>query len=181
MELTANPTPKLDLSGMVSLGNWKYNDNFSARGTNLDTNTPEGEATIFADGLKVGDAAQTTFAIGAGYEIATGFRVYADFYLADNLYAEYDVTDASFYAPGAEVVKLPSYQLVDAGLSYNFDLGGTNMTVRLNVNNVFDELYISELDTNIQDDPSTPINEFYDNRGIFGFGRTWNAGLKFRF
>jgi len=56
-----------------------------------------------------------------------------------------------------------------------------NVTARINVNNVLDETYISEMDTNIQDDPNTDRNELYDNRGLFGFGRTWNAGLKFSF
>ena len=79
------------------------------------------------------------------------------------------------------MAKLPSYSLVDAGASYNFDLGGSNCTIRFNMNNVLDEIYISEMDTSIEDDPDTAVNEFYDNRGNFGFGRTWNAGLKVRF
>ena len=43
---------------------------------NIDTNTPVEDRKIFADGLKVGDAAQTTFSIGAKYKIIDGLRIY---------------------------------------------------------------------------------------------------------
>jgi len=181
LEISANPVRNLDLTGMVSLGNWEYKDNFTATGTNLDTQEPEGTLTVFGDGLKVGDAAQTTMAVGAGYTIIRGLRLYADYFYADNLFANYDIQDDSFQKEGAEVVELPSYSLVDAGLSYNFDVQGVGITFRVNVNNVLDEEYISEMNTNIVDDPSTARNEFYNNRGIFGFGRTWNTGLKVSF
>jgi len=181
LDFSWSPMSKLDITGMASIGNWEFSKDFIADVTNTDTNQTIGSATIFADGLKVGDAAQTTFSIGAKYAIAKGLKIYADYYLADNLYAEYDIDDSQFLEPGGEVVKLPSYSLVDAGLSFDFDLGGLDCTLRANVNNVLNEEYISELDTNKQDDPSTPENEFYDNRGFYGFGTTWNTGLKIRF
>lgn len=172
----------LDLFAMASIGNWEYSSDFTATGVNLDTNEPEGSLTIYGDGLKVGDAAQTTFALGGGYRIADGLRVYADYFFAGNLYANYNIQDATFQDPNRnQVAKLPTYGLVDAGLSYNFEVGGLDVTWRLNINNVLDEIYVSEMNTSIVDDPSTPRNEFYDNLGIFGFGRTWNTGLKFKF
>ena len=181
LEVFANPTYAIDLFGMLSIGDWKYTENFSARGTNIDTQQPEGERIIYADGLPVGDAAQTTFCVGAGYKVVTGLRVYADYYLADRLFADYDVNDSQFESPGGKIVQLPNYSLVDAGLSYEFPINGIHATFRLNVNNVFNKIYISELETNIPDDPATPSNEFYNNRGIFGFGRTYNMGLRVRF
>ena len=181
VEANAYLNEKFELNGMLSIGNWEYSNDFNARGTNLDTNTPEGEATFYLDGLKVGDAAQTTLNIGAVIKPIGGLRIYADYYFADNLYANYDVEDEQFFSPGGEVVQLPSYSLVDAGASYKFDIQGVGVQFRVNVNNVLDTEYISELATNIPDDPSTSINEFYNNRGIFGFGRTWNAGIKIMF
>ncbi len=181
-ELSYSVTSNFALTGMLSIGDWKYRSNFTARGTNLDNQQPEGEATFFADGLPVGDAAQTTMALGLSYQIVKGLNFYADYYFADRLYADYDVDDSQFYSPGGEVVLLPSYSLVDAGLSYNFSLSdGLGASLRFNMNNVLDTEYVSELETNILDDKSTPINEFYNNRGIWGFGRTWNLGLKVYF
>ena len=186
LELYYQPTNNLSFNGMLSAGDWKYTDNFIADVTNTDTGENLGKSTLYTDGIKVGDAAQFTMNIGATYQIVDGLRIFADWYNADNLYAFFDVTDDAtngfLFEPGNQVVELPSYSLVDAGISYNFDVSSTNWTLRFNMNNVLDEEYISEMNTNISDDPSTPNrNEFYDNRGIFGFGRTWSAGLKIRF
>ena len=181
LEFDYSPMQQLTFNGMASIGNWRYDENFIATGTNIDTQSPEGELTVFSEGLPIGDAAQTTFSIGASYQPIKGLKIYADWYMADGLYALYDVQDTQFLAEGGQIAQLPSYQLVDAGISYRTKLGGANTTFRFNMNNVLDELYVSEMNTNIQDDPDTPQNEFYDNRGVFGFGRTWNAGFKVEF
>ena len=182
VEADYSVTRNFNIVGMLSIGDWKYSSNFSARGQNIDTQQPEGEGTIYADGLPVGDAAQTTFNIGVNYGVAKGLNFYADYYVADRLYADYDVDDSQFSEPGGTIVKLPSYSLVDAGISYNFALStGIDASLRFNMNNVLDTKYVSELETNILDDPSTSRNEFYDNKGIWAFGRTWNVGLKLFF
>ncbi|RME94344.1 MAG: TonB-dependent receptor [Bacteroidetes bacterium] len=180
VELNYSPIRNLSFNGMLSLGNWRFTQNFNATLTDTDNNRPIGEeVSLDTEGLKVGDAAQTTFGIGFNWGIARGLNFYGDYFYFDNLYADWNIQDGI----PEQVAKLPAYGLLDAGLSYNFDIkGGTNCTVRFNMNNVLDEIYVSELETSIADNPDTPSrNEFYDNRGIFGFGRTWNAGLKIRF
>lgn len=69
---------------------------------------------------------------------------------------------------------------------------------RLNMNNIFNEIYLSELTSNIKTtDRISPTsttdfstyadkNRVYNgiadgNQGYFGFGRTWNVSLKFNF
>ncbi len=185
IDFNYRPIRTFTLKGMASIGNWEYTKDFTATLSNLDNdNDIQGgnRRTLFADGLKVGDAAQTTFNIGANYEIIDGLRVYADYFYFDNLYANFNVTEEQFFSAGGKVAKLPSYSLVDAGISYRFEVGGVGITARFNMNNVLDEEYVAELRTNNVDDPSTPENEFYTtNQGWFGFGRTWNTGLKFTF
>ena len=72
-----------------------------------------------------------------------------------------------------------------------------NLTLRVNVNNVFDEVYLSELSSNIKttDNISTTnpslgtyqsngrvYNGIADgNQGFFGLGRTWNVSLRYNF
>ena len=60
---------------------------------------------------------------------------------------------------------------------------GEKMTFRLNINNVLDEVYISESDTNrfAQEGDATYDGIATSNRVYFGFGRTWNASLRFDF
>lgn len=192
IDASASPIPNLTLTGMVSVGNWRYKNDFTARVTDGNQQFI-GEYTLYMDGVKVPDAAQTAFSLGAEYEIIRGLRVYGNYYFADNVYADFNIsTDQSFNNPtqpdGSEnqAWKLPSYSLVDGGVSYAFKLGGLLMTARLNVNNVLDEEYIAESETNILFDPNTETKKIGDNgstRNIvyYGFGRTWNAGLKIRF
>lgn len=177
LDFAWQPIRTLTVKGMLSVGNWEYNGNFESTVTNLDNNNPLqlGEnPTIYGDGLKVGDAAQTTMGLGVNYEIMTGLRAYVDYYFYDNTYAAFNVFEDQFREPGAQVAKIPSYSLVDAGVSYKFDVNNIGITLRFNMNNVLDETYVAELITNNTDD-------FYSNRGWFGFGRTWNTGIKFSF
>ena len=161
------------MTGMASFGNWVYSDDFVGNITNLDTGGEAGTITIFGDGVKVGDAAQTTVGVGMQLEIIDGLRLYGDYYFADNLFADFSIQDSRFRAPGAQAIKVPSYSLLDAGISYDFKFGDQRVTLRGNVNNVLDELYIAELETN-----GDTLDE---SQGFFGFGRTWNTTLKWAF
>jgi outer membrane receptor for Fe3+-dicitrate len=182
-EGTITPIRQLSIDVMFSLNSWKYASDFTATGTNIETQQPEGELTIFAKGLEVGDAAQTTFRIAANYKPVKGLKIFASYYFADRLFADYDVTDTRFNNPElANVVQLPSFALVDAGLFYDFTVSGLDLSLGVNVNNVLNTTYIQELDTNIEDNPFTQnTNELYNNIGYFGFGRTWNTTLRVNF
>lgn len=186
-EISFRPFDKLTLNGMASIGNWQYSSNFTGDLFNLDNNEalkdfPDNKITLYTDGLKVGDAAQTTFSVGATYEPVYGLKLYGSYYFADNLYAQFNILEDQFKQEGGKVAKLPSYSLVDAGISYTLNLNKFSTTFRFNMNNVLDETYVAEMFTNILDDPKTTENEFYTkNQGFFGFGRTWNAGVKISF
>ena len=187
LDFVARPFDKLDITGMLSLGNWTYSSDIEARVFDDEQNFL-GSETLYLNDVKVGDAAQTTFSLGATYEIIKGLRVNANYYFADDLYADYDLSDEdTFNEPGTQAWKLPSYDLVDLGISYNFPIGGVDATVRLNVNNLFDNVYISESDTNILYDPENQNDAQYGtngsirNRVFYGFGRTWNSSLVVRF
>ncbi len=187
LDFTARPFDKLDINGMLSLGNWTYSSNIEARVFDDEQNFV-GSETLYLNDVKVGDAAQTTLSIGATYEIIRGLRLYGSYYYADDLYADYDLSDEdTFNEPGTQAWKLPSYDLVDLGISYNFPIGGVDATVRVNVNNLFDNVYISESDTNTLYNPEDPNDVEYGengsirNRVFYGFGRTWNSSLVVRF
>ena len=192
LDAAFSPVPDLTLTGMASFGNWSYANDFVANV--VDGNQQFiGQTTLYMDGVKVPDAAQITFNLGAEYEIIRGLKIYGSYYYADNIYADFNVaTDRSFDNPtqpdGSEnqAWKLPSYSLVDGGLSYGFKLGKLFMTARVNVNNITDEKYISESETNILFNPNTETRKIGDNGSTqnvvyYGFGRTWNAGLKVKF
>lgn len=175
LEFNWSPIRALNIKGMASIGNWEYGDDFLATGANIDSiGFAPADIQIFADGLKVGDAAQTTFGLGINYEIIDGFRVYADYLFNDDIFAQFALDqDDQFQSPGGQVLKLDSYSLVDVGAAYTFPLGNYKLTARINVNNLLDEWYVSELTSN--------GDSILESQGFVGFGRTWNAGLKFHF
>lgn len=186
LDLVASFVNGLTLTGMASFGNWRYTDNFGASVFDDDQNFL-GERFLYVDDVKVGDAAQTTFSLAAEYNVRKNLGLSMSFYHADELYADFNIgSDISFLTPGGSAWKLPAYSLLDAGVFYKFGVGGANVTWRLNVNNVLDEAYLSESETNIAYAPDADVREIGQNgsprnRVYYGFGTTWNTSLKIGF
>jgi len=181
-EGTYRPTSNLKFRGMLSVGDWRYTKDFTS--TLFDANqNVVGEGTLYLKDAKVGDAAQLTANLSADYRIGgTNFDV--SYRFVDELYADYNIVDDVFKTPdNAGAVKLPSFGLVDAGVTTNFKLFGNNTSLRVNVNNVLDTTYIAESETNIHATAGSQTWNGVDvnNSVWFGFGRTWNASLKYRF
>lgn len=174
-------TDKFRFNGMLSVGNWEYQDDVEASFYDESQNLI-GTGTLNLDGVKVGDAAQFTASLGASYDIIENLSIDGNYRYTDNLYADYDATDA-LDNPGFEALKLPSFGLVDLGASYKLKIGENTLGFRLNVNNVFDKTYISEAETNYQprDGDATYKGIATGNRVFFGYGTTWNAGLSYKF
>ena len=191
LDFVLKPIDKLDVRGFASIGNWEYKGQSITRQTDENQNLLA-ETLVDVDGGKVGDAAQTSWGLGAKYEIFKRFSIDADWRNYDNLYSNVGAVKNN--------LELPSYDLVDTGISYKMLVGKNkkdNVTFRLNVNNLFDEIYLSELTSNIKttDNISSTnaalgtyqsngrvYNGIADgNQGYFGFGRTWNVSLRYNF
>jgi outer membrane cobalamin receptor len=172
----------LSINGMASFGQWEYEGDADADLFDESQNYV-GSTTLYLDGVKVGDAAQTTAALGANYTFFKNFNAGLNWRYAANLYADIDVTD--FDQPENDgSLELPSFNLVDARINYNWHLkGGYSLEFSVNVNNLFDELYISESDTNVHADADDDTWEGINtrNRVYFGWGRSWNTAIRFRF
>jgi iron complex outermembrane receptor protein len=191
LDFTYSPVNKLDLRGFASLGNWEYQGSSTTRLTDDNQNLLS-ETLVDVDGGKVGDAAQTTYGLGAKYEIFTGFSIDADWRNYDKLYSNIGAVKNN--------LELPSYDLVDAGISYKILVGkskANNVIFRINMNNVFGEVYLSELTSNIKttdniSSSNAGLGTYQSNgrvykgiadgnQGYFGFGRTWNFSLRYNF
>lgn len=188
LETTVRPIPKLEIQGMLSLGDWKWNNNVQTIVSN-DNNVPIDTVYVYTKGLKVGDAAQTTLNLSAGYEIIRGLRIRASYYFADNLYANFTPENRSNPAQaGVQAWKLPSYGLLDGMLSYTVKFSGTKVTFRLNVDNILDKEYIAESVDDVKYNPADATDfrigdngSGKSNRVYPGFGRTWTLGAKVNF
>jgi len=201
LELNAKPMPKLNLNAMISVGDWKYDGNSTSNRYDANNQPISGgtSTTLYLDGIKVGDAAQTTASIGASYEVLTRVFLDANYRVAENLYASIDPSKFGS-ATNKGTLELPSYGLMDAGFSYKMIVGknrDNSINFRFNINNVLDEVYISESRTNIfaSDNVSSTnpalgtwasTGKTYNgvangNQVFFGFGRTWNFSLRYNF
>lgn len=164
-------TEDLTITGMASIGDWKWKSNVSASvrdqaGDEIDV------VEVFAKDLKVGDAAQTTFALGANYKLSQKSNIYVDYNFAGDNYASYDVTNrGSNDLPN--VWKLPDFGLFDLGARHSFEMGEFEATIVGKINNVFNTEYIS--DANDLDGTANAAQVY------FGPGRTYSVGLKVNF
>ena len=177
LEFFAKPQPDMPytLKGFVSLGDWIYEGDAITRVQDEDQNVLSTESQD-VDGGKVGDAAQFTAGLGLDVELAERFSFDSDIRFYDELYANVGAVK--------ENLKLPNYHIVDMGLSYKMFVNDATLDIRLNVNNVFDNVYIGELRSAIAAGDGTGV--LYDgidtaNQGYFGLGRTWNVGLRYNF
>ena len=222
LDFTAKATDKLKVNGMVSVGNWVYDGDVTSNRYDQSNQPFTGSVPtkLYLDGVKVGDAAQTTASLGLSYEILKRFNVDANYRWSDKLYTSITPVNSNgslnFTAPidtapavGSPVnrgsLELPSFGLLDAGVSYKWLLGkdkSKSLDFRFNMNNVLDETYIadgrsnvftgmtrSEFATGASGD--TAYNTYvaqgsYDgvhksNQVFFGFGRTWNFTMRYNF
>ena len=184
LDATYKITEDVTLFSMVSVGDWQYGGTVS--GTAFDNNQVAiGTNTLYLDGVKVGDAAQTTGRLGVEIRPWKGFKVDYSQRFVDRLYARINTED--FDRPDNDgSLELPGYALSDLGVSYKWNLNEERneaLSFRLNINNLFDEEYIAESATNIFAQPGDETYRGVNTRNkvFFGFGTTWNFSVRYSF
>ncbi len=176
IDFNYRPLKTLKLYGFTSLGDWKYGKEpttkvFDDDGNDI-TSTYTGEIRgSYKEGDVIGGAAQFTAALGLDYEFVKNLRF-------NTIQKYYD----RLYSLGG--LKLPSYSVVDAGLSYKLPLKNKSLLFNLNVNNVFDKFYI-EFSNGGQEIDNNTVETWKGidvrNQVSIGFGRTWNFSVKLKF
>lgn len=177
LDLMARPLDNLKFTGFLSAGNWKYvGDAVSTvRDENRNVLSTQVEDV---DGGEVGGAAQFTFGLGADYEFIERLSIDANFRSYSKLYADVGAIK--------ENIELPSYSILDLGISYKMLLGADknkSLGLRFNVNNLLDEEYISKMtSSNAATAGDTTYKGINTNNYVyFGNGTTWNFGLRYKF
>jgi len=140
-----------------------YNDQFTLDAYNDDTGELISSTVGGASGVHIPTAPQFTMGFGADYEVIKGLKFNANW----NLYEKHYITDLdSFGLQSEDVGTLPSFFLVDAGLSYNFELGENDLIFTGNAYNILDRIALNGTDN----------FGFYNTNGL-----TWNASVKYKF
>jgi outer membrane cobalamin receptor len=183
LEAKAKITKELTLKGMLSIGDWKWDNDVTAYVFNSDgqlvdssgevVSSIDEAASVFLNigGIHVGDAAQTNAYLGIDYFFIEGLKVGLDYKYNARLYADPgDVDDLN----GEDTWKVPGAGIFDFNASYRFKIAGLDATIRGNVNNLFDKTYIADADNGTS-------NTWEDATVFYGIGRTGSVGLKINF
>ena len=169
-DFTYKPSNNLNFSGMVSLGDWKWDNNLEDVPVFNENQEEVTTLSLPIKGLRVSNAAQTTAALGMLYKFWDRTSITVDYNYFANLYARIDVLN---YANATETptdsYKVPSYGTVDASLRHSFNFGTFDTTLTARINNLLDTEYIADAI-----DASDPLV-------FFGFGRTFSLSAKIKF
>jgi len=173
LDFTYRPSERLSLTGMLSLGDWHLQDDVKNVQIFDENNDPVGDPIdLFIKDLKVADAAQSTAALGVNYNFWEKTSITLDYNFFGNLYADFNPLERT--SPGPQSWKTPDYSTVDASLRHGFQLGDFDATVTARLNNVFNTEYIADALDGTANDAQTALV-------WYGFGRTFNLGLKIKF
>ncbi len=167
-----NVSEKISMTGMVSLGDWKWKSDVKA--DVLDQGGAIVKTVVVnAKDLKVSDAAQTTYALGLKYQALEKTSLFLDYNYAGDIYARFNITRST---DRKNAWKMPSYHLFDLGVNHGFKIGSLDATLNGKMNNIFDVEYISDaFDGSDGTHSATSANVYY------GAGRTFSLGLKVKF
>jgi iron complex outermembrane recepter protein len=178
----------LDFQGLISLGDWKWDkkiDNLQMYYT--DTRLPANTISFDARGIHVGDAAQTQLGASIRYEPIKGLYIEGGGTYFNRYYADFNPEECND-AEGNPVDswRIPAYTLLDLHTGYRFKLEALeklNFTVKLNVLNALNTIYISDAknnDTYIQNNAYLSFDA--RSASVFmGAGRQITASLKIVF
>lgn len=184
LDFISKPMKGLEITGMISLGDWKWINNgrgsaFTIDGQPADDRGAEttfenqSKGSVYLKGIRVGNSAQTTAALGVKYELIKGFNLGLDGNYFGRNYSNFSITtdlDKVYKQPWM----IPATMLFDLSSSYRFKMGTFDATFVGNVNNLFNTEYISDATDGTSNDWDTAMV-------FYGFGRTYSVSLKIKF
>ena len=170
MDFVYKPSDKVTFTGMASFGDWTWENNITGVQIFDEAQNPIGDPiNIFIKGLHVGDAAQTTMALGMNLEIMPKTNLVIDYNYFADLYADLDPNDRT--GEGPDAWKLPDYGTFDLILKHGFKVGDFDASITARMFNALDTNYIGDA----LDGSETTALVWFAN------GRTFNIGVQFNF
>ena len=197
LDFVSNVSRWLEINGMLSWGDWEWSSN--AKGYFYDMsgqplkNLQNGEVAsgIMAEdhawvnlnqkGIKVGGSAQTTASLGVTLRPIRDLRVGLDWTVFARSFSDYTVNASSLVANKdynvVEPWTIPWGNQFDLSASYGFKMGNVRARIYANLNNLFDQVYITDAYT-----PANGPANWQTAYGVFyAFGRTFSVKLKVNF
>jgi len=181
------PFEFLTVTGMLSVGDWRWQDDVTVTRFDQDGNLTGGSELLISN-LPVGRAAQTTSALGLKFNATSDTTLFIDYNYFGRYYADFNPTDDSRevssslsgeeLAQATEIARrepylLPDYGLFDASIRHKFKVASLEASIIARMNNVFNIEYLTRAD-----DRQGSVSEL---TGFFGTGRTFSISTKIKF
>jgi outer membrane cobalamin receptor len=187
LDFVSKPLKDLEITGMISIGDWTWQNNakgylFNSNGIpiHISGNQPVSASTpdtirVNLKGVRVGNSAQSTAAIGFNYQILNGFRIGLDANYFGRNYSSFTI--GTTFDPNAKTAQpwmIPDAVTVDFSANYRFKVGTYDATLTGNIFNLLDQEYIT-------DSKDGSDHTWKTAQVFYGFGRTWSLNLKLKF
>ena len=182
---------------VVSLGNWRWLSTDSAEVIDENTGNVVGNIYYVADGLKVGDAAQTQLRESIRWQLpwkaVKGVYIKGAITYFANNYSQFDPISLNPHDPGnanafnpdgtpKQSWIIPNYYLVDIFAGYGFTIKKIRFDLRFIVLNALDEVYISDAQNNdTYGDQTWNDSSARSATVFFGMGRRFMTSLSMKF
>ena len=172
LDFVFKPLYWLDINGMFSIGDWYWDNNASGQFTvegqfiaNATVNTADGKeqsvivparennltpSTMLLNlkGVKEGGSAQLTAALGLNARVTKSLGIGLDWNLFSNNYADWQLNTSDIVLNGVKNFetpwRIPMACTFDLNAYYRFDFGKVNATLSGNINNLFNQTYITD-------------------------------------
>ncbi|MCQ2223397.1 MAG: TonB-dependent receptor [Bacteroidaceae bacterium] len=204
LEAKLTPAPWVDIKGMLSIGDWKWDGigegyvyNEKSQAVDADGNTVEAfsndhaQGRVDLKGTRVGGSAQTTAAIGADFKIGKDIKVGGDWTYYGRNYSYYSLSGSNITVKKnnntgewatttpASPWQIPDASQVDIHASYKFKIGkDVNGTLSGVVNNLLDYNFINKAYNSSTSTTAASAENVYV---FYQFGRTYSLKLKLNF
>lgn len=173
IEADAEFTPYhwLKLRAYGSVGSWKWKNDVSAIIYDNYSGIEMGRINVYSHGLAVGDAPQTQAGLSADIKVWRHLRLNAEWRWNSRLYADFDPVSRQNSSDRNNSLRLPDYNIANAGVTWSERFGKIEATFFGNVNNILNSKYIERG----KDGYDHTMNSF---RGFWGFGINASAGVR---
>ena len=183
LDFKSKPLTDLEITGMVSLGDWRWKNNatgyiFNSNGQPTDQrgnvkSIPD-SVTVNIKDIHVGNSAQTTAAIGFNYQLIKGLRIGLDGNYYGRNFARYSITSNVGVNNISQPWMIPDAVTFDLNANYRFKISEFDAVLVGNINNLFDNAYISDATDGGDHTWKTAMV-------MYGWGRTFSMNLKIKF
>ncbi len=164
---------QIRIGSYLSIGNWQWkNDVEAVLFNNLDVAVDT--VSVFADGLTVGGQPQLQAAAYFDARLFDLFDFKVDLTYYDKHYADFAPDGRQNPDDKVQSYQIPAYALLNVHLGTQLIIGKFPLSIYLNGNNITNQAYILK-----GEDGANHDRESF--RGFWGFGRTYDLGMKLHF